>query len=102
MPDTSPPSRYDLPWKAALTHAFRDFMSFFFAWLCEQIDWTHRPRFRDKELAGIGFSDVPNVMVADKLVEVYLRDGRTGWVLILPTGYPSTGKETKNGMDLAI
>ncbi|MHA4869531.1 DUF4351 domain-containing protein [Duganella sp. PWIR1] len=49
------PARYDIPWKATLAHAFRDFMSFFFSELCIQIDWSKRPRFLDKELAGIGF-----------------------------------------------
>ncbi|WP_373987571.1 hypothetical protein [Duganella sp. BuS-21] len=51
-------------------------MSFFFAELSEQIDWNKRARFHDKELASIGFGDAPNVMVADKLVEVCLRHGR--------------------------
>lgn len=47
-----------------------------------QIDWSKRPRFLDKELAGIGFGASPDGMVADKLVEVRLRDGSLGWVLI--------------------
>lgn len=29
MPNATPSARYDMPWKAALTHAFRDFISFF-------------------------------------------------------------------------
>ncbi|WP_157200800.1 hypothetical protein [Massilia sp. Root351] len=64
MPNSAPPARFDLPWKLALTHAFRAFMAFFFADLCAQIDWSGRPRFRDKELAGIGFGDAPDGMVA--------------------------------------
>jgi hypothetical protein len=47
-----------------------------------QIDWSVRPRFRDKELAGIGFGPGADVMVADKLVEVRLRGGSVQWVLI--------------------
>lgn len=82
MPAPTPPARYDLPWKAALTHAFRAFMAFFFGELCVQIDWSKRPRFRDKELAGIRLGDAPDAMVADKLVEVSLRDGRVQWVLV--------------------
>ncbi|MYM72258.1 DUF4351 domain-containing protein [Duganella sp. FT134W] len=82
MPAPTPPARYDLPWKAALTHAFRAFMAFFFGELCGQIDWSKRPRFRDKELAGIRLGDAPDAMVADKLVEVSLRDGRVQWVLV--------------------
>jgi len=64
MPQTTPPARYDLPWKAALTHAFHAFMDFFFPELSPQIDWSKRPRFRDKELAGIGFGAAPDIMVA--------------------------------------
>jgi hypothetical protein len=82
MPASFPPARYDLPWKAALTHAFRAFMEFFFSELCTKIDWSKRPRFRDKELASVVLGDAPNSMVADKLVEVSLRDGRVHWVLI--------------------
>ena len=69
MQNTAPPARYDVPWKAALTHAFQAFMAFFFTDLGTRIDWSKRPRFRDKELAGIGFGDAPDRMVADKLVE---------------------------------
>lgn len=82
MPDTPPTARYDLPWKAALTHAFSDFMAFFFPALSPEIDWSQRPRFRDKELAGIGFGAATDTMLADKLVEVSLLDGSVHWVLI--------------------
>jgi len=57
-------------------------MAFFFGELCVQIDWSKRPRFRDKELAGIVLGDTPNYLVADKLIEVSLRDGGVQWVLI--------------------
>lgn len=82
MPPAAPPARYDLSWKAGLTHAFRAFMRFFFPDLAAQIDWRKRPRFRDKELAGIGFGGTPDSMVADKLVEVCLLNGETHWALI--------------------
>ncbi|NVM79840.1 hypothetical protein FHW83_005682 [Duganella sp. SG902] len=82
MPHPSPPSRYDSPWKAAIGHAFRDFMDFFFPALSAEIDWAQKPQFRDKELAGISHGDVPHSLVADKLVEVRLCDGNAGWVLI--------------------
>lgn len=57
-------------------------MAFFFGELYVQIDWSKRPRFRDKELAGIVLGDTPNYLVADKLIEVSLRDGGVQWVLI--------------------
>ncbi|WP_373991351.1 hypothetical protein [Duganella sp. BuS-21] len=76
------PARYDLPWKAALTHAFHPFMDFYFPDFSTHIDWTQRPRFRDKELAGIVISTTPDVMVADKLVEVSMRDGAEERILV--------------------
>ncbi|MYN38415.1 DUF4351 domain-containing protein [Duganella sp. FT109W] len=82
MPNATPSARYDSPWKAALTHAFRAFMCFFFRELAAEIDWTKRPRFRDKELAGINLGGKPDGVVADKLVEVALRNGRIQWVLV--------------------
>ncbi|NVM79867.1 hypothetical protein FHW83_005709 [Duganella sp. SG902] len=82
MPAPTPPARYDLPWKIAMAHAFPAFMAFFFADLHAKIDWTKRPRFRDKELAKIGFTDAPDNMVADKLVEVSLRDDNPEWILL--------------------
>lgn len=77
MVNSTSPARYDVTWKTALTHAFRDFMAFFFADLCTEIDWSKRPRFLDKELAGITFGAATDNMVADKLVEVRLRGGST-------------------------
>lgn len=82
MSNTVLSARYDLPWKAALKHAFGDFMAFFFPHLHPEIDWKRRPRFRDKELTGISFGGSADSMVADKLVEVRLLDGRVQWVLI--------------------
>jgi hypothetical protein len=82
MPNTAQPARYDLPWKAALTHAFHPFMDFYFPGFSAHIDWTKQPRFRDKELAGVVIGATPDVMVADKLVELFLRDNREHRILI--------------------
>ncbi|MTV39513.1 DUF4351 domain-containing protein [Duganella radicis] len=82
MLNTAPHARYDLPWKAALTHAFRPFMDFYFSDFSARIDWRQRPRFRDKELARLGLCARPDVMVADKLAEVCLRDGGGRRVLV--------------------
>jgi hypothetical protein len=82
MASPVPPAHYDSPWKLALTRAFRAFIAFFFAEIHAQIDWSKRPRFRDKELAQIGFGDHPSGMAADMLVEVWLRDGAKRWVLV--------------------
>ncbi|WP_343729714.1 DUF4351 domain-containing protein [Duganella sp.] len=78
----TPPARYDIPWKITITHAFRAFTAFFFTGIHARIDWSKRPRFRDKELAKIGFGDAPDHMIADKLAEVCLRDGSAEWILL--------------------
>ncbi len=70
----TPSAHYDLPWKMAIAHVFRPFMAFFFFPLCAGIDWAKRPRFLDKELVGLGFGATATGIVADKLVEVCLRD----------------------------
>ncbi|MYM67183.1 hypothetical protein GTP45_10105 [Pseudoduganella sp. FT55W] len=82
MSDTAQPARYDLPWKAALAHAFRSFMEFYFPDFSASIDWKRRPRCRDKELAEFGIGAAANVMVADKLFEVCMRNGHAQQVLI--------------------
>ncbi|MTV38599.1 DUF4351 domain-containing protein [Duganella radicis] len=76
MPNAAPSARYDLPWKAALSHAFRSFMEFYFPDFSARIDWRQRPRFRDKELARLSFGAKPDVMLVDKLAEVSLHDGK--------------------------
>lgn len=65
-----------------MSHAFRSFLGFYFPDFSALIDWKQRPRFRDKELARISFGARQNVMVADKLAEVCLRDGRGRRVLV--------------------
>lgn len=71
-----------MSWKMALSHAFQEFVALFFPRLGDQIDWTTRPRFRDKELVALGFGDDAGGLVADKLIEVRLRAGGMQWVLI--------------------
>ena len=57
-------------------------MDFYFSDFSARIDWRQRPRFRDKELSRLGFNAKPDIMVADKLAEVRLRDGGGRQVLV--------------------
>lgn len=82
MPRLVPPARFDSPWKAALTHAFRAFMAFYFPELHAQIDWSKPLRFLDKEFVQAGFGDQPEGRLADKLVAIYLLDGHEQWILV--------------------
>jgi hypothetical protein len=76
MPHTIQPARYDLPWKALLSHDLRAFMAFYFPDFGARVDWRQRPRFHDKELTRSSFGAAPGVMVADILAEVGMRDER--------------------------
>lgn len=82
MRQSPPPARYDSPWKAALAHALRAFMAFYYPDLYPLIDWSRRPRFLDKELAQAGCGDRPEGRLADKLVAVWLIDGSEPWILL--------------------
>jgi len=57
-------------------------MDFYFPDFSVHIDWKQRPRFRDKELAGFGIGAAPDLMVADMLVEVCMRDGHQRRMLL--------------------
>lgn len=65
-----------------LAHALRAFMAFFYPEISARIDWSGRPRVRDKELAGISFGSRPDGLIADHLVEVRLRGGSVQSMLV--------------------
>ncbi|BAZ08926.1 hypothetical protein NIES4071_07320 [Calothrix sp. NIES-4071] len=46
----NPPTKYDSPWKDILEIYFKDFMELFFRAAHDQIDWTKKIEFLDKEL----------------------------------------------------
>ncbi len=72
----------DTPWKEILETYFREFMAFFFPEAEREIDWRRKYEFLDKELQQIAKDAEIGRRFADKLVRVYLRDGRETWVLI--------------------
>ena len=73
---------YDSPWKEMLTQFFPSFMEFFYGDIYAEIDWTRGFEFLDKELQKIAVKGKLGKRLADKLVKVYLRNGREVWVLI--------------------
>jgi hypothetical protein len=50
---TNPPTAYDSPWKDILQTYFEEFMQFFFPTAHNQIDWTKKLEFLDKELEEV-------------------------------------------------
>jgi hypothetical protein len=75
-------SSADDAWKEAITRFFQPFMTLLFPLIAAEIDWTQGYKFLDKELAQIKRGHATGKRVADKLVQVYLRDGTKRWLLI--------------------
>ncbi len=73
---------YDSPWKDILARFFPHFMAFFFPDIYAAIDWSRGFEFLDTELQKITARAAVGRRLADKLVKVYLRDGREVWLLI--------------------
>lgn len=57
-------------------------MAFFFPPIHADIDWQRGYEFLDKELAKLGSDYAASRRLADKLVKVWLKDGRETWLLI--------------------
>jgi hypothetical protein len=73
---------YDSPWKEILTGYLPEFLAFFFPTIHGDIDWNQKPEFLDKELQKIAREGEVGRRSVDKLVKVWLRQGREQWVLI--------------------
>jgi hypothetical protein len=75
-------SDYDGPWKEALDVYFEAFLAFFFPPAHADVDWSRGYESLDKELQQVAPEAESGRQVVDKLVKVWLRDGRETWVLI--------------------
>lgn len=73
---------YDSPWKDILARLFPHFIAFFCPDIYVAINWSRDFEFLDKELQKIAANAAIGRRLADKLVKVYLRDGREVWILI--------------------
>lgn len=78
----NPQTKYDSPWKDILQIYFKEFMEFFFPAAHSQIDWTKNIEFLDKELQEVTADAEIGRRFADKLVKVYLINGKEEWILI--------------------
>jgi Domain of unknown function (DUF4351)/Putative transposase, YhgA-like len=78
----NPPTKYDSPWKDILEIYFKDFMELFFPAAYNQIDWTKKIEFLDKELQEVTKDAEIGRRYADKLIKVYLKNGKEEWVLV--------------------
>ncbi|MBW4495177.1 MAG: Rpn family recombination-promoting nuclease/putative transposase [Oscillatoria princeps RMCB-10] len=79
---TEPQADYDTPWKEAIEEYLEPFMAFFFPQVHDLVDWDRNPQSLDKELQQILRESESGRRIADKLFQVWLRDGAEVWVLI--------------------
>ncbi len=73
---------FDSPWKDALQAFFPAFLSFFFADIHADIDWSRGYEALDKEFQQIIRDAEVGKRLAGKLFKVWLRDGHEFWLLI--------------------
>ncbi len=78
----NPPTEYDSPWKDILQTYFKEFMQFFFPAAHDEIDWTKKPEFLDKELKEAVRDAELGRRFADKLVKLYRTNGEENWILV--------------------
>lgn len=76
------PDDYDSPWKDILDAYFPEFMALFFPAAAAEIDWSRGFETLDKELAQVVQDAELGRRYADKLLKVWLIDGREEWLLI--------------------
>ena len=72
----------DTPWKQILEGYFPQFMAFFFPEAHSEIDWRRGFDFLDSELQQVTLEAETGKRIVDKLVKVYLQNGREKWILL--------------------
>jgi predicted transposase/invertase (TIGR01784 family) len=82
MPTAKARQNHDTPWKKILRNYFPQAIQFFFPELAALIDWQRPPQFLDKEFEAIAPNADQGNRYVDKLVRVWLLDGRQEWLLI--------------------
>ena len=75
-------SNFDTPWKSILDKYFQDFMAYCWPEKHAVIDWERGYKMLDKELAKIDKDAAIGDREADKLVEIYCKDGTIHYLLL--------------------
>ncbi|MFS0644090.1 hypothetical protein [Siminovitchia sp. 179-K 8D1 HS] len=73
---------YDQLWKDVITELFEEFLLFFSPELFELADFTIPPQFLEQELQTILPESESSQRVADKLVQLQLKNGDNQWVYV--------------------
>ncbi|MEH2362908.1 transposase [Nostoc sp.] len=73
---------YDGAWKEGVEQYFEDFLAFFFPEIQAEIDWTRGYDFLDQELQQLMRESEVGKQFVDKLIKVWLNDGKETWLLV--------------------
>jgi len=73
---------YDSAWKDVIEKIFPDFMEYFYPEAFNDIDWSKKITFLDKELNRIFKDHEVGKKRVDELVQVFLKDGSEKWLYI--------------------
>jgi hypothetical protein len=77
------PSKYDAAWKNFIKKHFKDFLEFFFPDIHNDIDFSRKPEFLDKELSIIEPDSNIGDRSADLLAKVFLKSGDPKLICVL-------------------
>ena len=73
---------FDEAWKKVIERFFPKFLLFFAPKLYQDVDFSKRFVFLDKELGQLSKKSLKGAKFVDKLVKVYLKDGSEQWLLV--------------------
>jgi hypothetical protein len=73
---------YDGAWKEGVEQYFEAFLAFFFPEIQAEIDWVRGYEFLDQELQQLMRESEVGKQFVDKLIKVWLNDGKETWLLI--------------------
>ncbi len=73
---------YDGAWKEGVEQYFEPFLTFFFPQIYSEIDWTRGYEFLDQELQQLIRESEVGKQFVDKLIKVWLNNGKETWLLI--------------------
>jgi hypothetical protein len=79
---SDPKAEYDTPWKKILELYFEDFMAYCWPDKHPEIDWDKGYKSLDKELSKIARDAPIGNRILDKLIEIYLKNGDSAYVLV--------------------
>ncbi|MEA3428827.1 MAG: Rpn family recombination-promoting nuclease/putative transposase [Thermodesulfobacteriota bacterium] len=82
MSNKSEKSDFDSPWQESLEVYFEPFMALLFPQAYKEINWSRGYKFLDKELMQITQDAEIGRRRADKLIQVWLADGKETWILV--------------------